>query len=197
MVSYSIRPQESAEACGELPADFRKRGLEDVEVAVADGLHGIDEAISSSYPRVKRQRCLVHPLRNACSKARTSDRREVADAFAGIARQEDAESGKKALGAFVERWKEKYPKLGIWSEKTEHMLTFYEFPGELRGPVYTNNRVESFNKQIKRALKKQIQFASESASEKRIVSMFLHYNEGVGKRKARCWRSIVEYYESK
>ena len=194
---YSITPQESAEAYGELLAGFRKRGLEDIEVAVTDGLQGIDEAISSSYPKAKRQRRFAHLLRNACSKARTPDRREAADAFMGIARQEDAESGKKALGAFVERWKEKYPKLGIWSEKAEHMLTFYEFPRELRGLVYANSRVESFNKQIKRALKKQIQFVTEEALEKRLVSMFLHYNEGVGKRKARCWRSIVEYYESK
>ena len=29
------------------------------------------------------------------------------------------------------------------------MLTFYEFPGELRGLVYANNRIESFNKRIK------------------------------------------------
>lgn len=180
-IGYSITPQESSEAYRELLADFKSRGLEEVEVAVTDGLQGIDEAISSSYPRAKRQRCLVHLLRNVCSRARTSDRREVADAFTGIARQEDAESRKKALGAFVERWKEKYPKPGIWSEKTEHMLTFYEFPGELRGLVYTNSRVESFSKQIKRTVKKQTQFVSEEALEKRLVSMFLHYNEGWGK----------------
>ena len=36
-------------------ADFKSRGLEEVEVAVTDGLQGIDEAISSSYP-AKRQR---------------------------------------------------------------------------------------------------------------------------------------------
>ena len=77
------------------------------------------------------------------------------------------------------------------------MLTFYEFPRELRALVYTNNRIESFNKQMKRMIKKQIQFVSEEALEKRIVSMALHYNEDIGKRKVKCWRSIVEYYESK
>ena len=66
-----------------------------------------------------------------------------------------------------------------------------------RGLVYTNNRIESFNKQIKRVLKKQIQFITEEALEKRLVSMFLHYNEGIGKKKVRCWREIVAYYESK
>ena len=35
------------------------------------------------------------------------------------------------------------------------------------------------------------------ALEKRVVSLFLHYNEGVGRRKVRCWREIVAYYEAK
>lgn len=196
-MGYSITPQESSEAYRELLADFKKRGLEEIEVAVTDGLSGIDEAISSSYPRAKRQRCFVHLLRNVCSKVRVTDRQEVADGFMSIAKQDSAESGREALGDFVAKWKGKYPKLELWSEKAEHMLTFYEFPRELRALVYTNNRIESFNKQIKRMIKKQIQFVSEEALEKRIVSMALHYNEDIGKRKVKCWRSIVEYYESK
>ena len=145
---------------------------------MTDGLQGIDEAISSSYPKAKRQRCFVRLLRSACSKVRVADRREVAGGFMSIARQEDAESGKKALDDFVAEWKGKCPKLGIWSEGTEHMLTFYEFPRELRGLVCTNSRIESFDKQIKGALKKQIRFVTEGALEKRLVSMFLHYNGG-------------------
>ena len=46
-------------------------------------------------------------------------------------------------------------------------------------------------------IKKQIQFTAEAALEKRIVSIALHYNEDIGKVKVKCWRSIVEYYESK
>ena len=196
-IGFPIAPSESAGAYGDLLAGFRSRGLEEAEVAVADGLQGIDGAISSSYPKARRRRCFVRLLRNVCSRARTSDGREVADAFMGIAKQEDAESGKKALGDFVAKRKGKYPKLGLWSEKAEHMLTFYEFPRELRALVYTNNRVESFDKQIKRMVKKQIRFVSEAALEKRIVSMALHCNEDIGKRKAKCRRSIVEYYEPK
>ncbi len=197
VVGYSITPQESAEAYGELLADFRSRGLSEIEVAAADGLPGIDDALSSAYPKAKRQRCFVHLLRNVCSKVRPSRRSGAADGFMSMAKQDCAESGKKALGDFVAKWKGEYPKLGLWSEKAENTLTFYEFPEGLRGLIYTNNRIESFNKQIKRTLKKQIQFVTEEALEKRLVSMFLHYNEGIGKRKARCWREIVAYYESK
>lgn len=114
-----------------------------------------------------------------------------------IAKQDCAESGKKALGDFAAKWRAKYPKLAVWSEKAENVLTFYEFQAGLRQLIYTNNPIESFNKQIKRTLKKQIQFVTEEALEKRLVSIFLHYNEGIGKRKVRCWREIVAYYESK
>lgn len=196
-LGYSITPQESAEAYGELLAGFRSRGLCEIEVAVTDGLPGIDEALSSAYPKARRQRCFVHLLRNVCSKVRPSHLSEVADGFMSIAKQDCAESGKKALGDFAAKRKGEYPKLGLWSEKAENMLTFYEFPDGLRGLIYTNNRIESFNKQIKRTLKKQIQFVTEEAPEKRLVSIFLHYNEGIGKRKVRCWRETVAYYESK
>ena len=83
-----------------------------ITVAVTDGLQGIDEAICSSYPKAKRQRRFVHLLRSACSKVRAADRREVADGFMSIARQEDAESGKKALDDFAAKWKGNAPSSG-------------------------------------------------------------------------------------
>ena len=197
VIGYSITPEESSEAYRELLAGFKSRGLEEVEVAVTDGLSGIDEAVSESYPKAKRQRCFVHLLRNILSKVRAKDRPEAADDFAAIARQRDMESGKAAMASFVAKWRLRYPRLAIWAERAENVLTFYEFPEGLRKLVYTNNRIESFNKQIKRMVKKQIQFVTEEALEKRIVSMFLHYSDDPGRRKVRCWREIVAYYESK
>ena len=197
IIGYSITPQESAEAYRELLEGFKSRGLEEVAVAVSDGLSGIDDAISESYPKARRQRCFVHLLRNICSKVRSKDKSSVAEDFMSVAKQSTREDGERSLREFVEKWKEKYPKLAIWAEKTEHILTFYDFAEPLRKTIYTNNRIESFNKDIKRMLKKQIQFVSEEALEKRLVSMALHYNEKVGKRRVRCWREIVEYFDQK
>lgn len=155
------------------------------------------EAVSESCLKVKRRRCFVHLLRNICSKVRAGDRAEVAEDFMAIAKQRDKASGESAMAAFVAKWKSKYPKPKAWPGKAEDVLTFYDFPEGLRRLVCTNNRIESFNKQIKRLVKKQIQFVTEEALEKRIVSMFLHCNDDPGKRKARCWREIVAYYEAK
>ena len=197
IIGYSITPQESAEAYRELLEGFKSRGLEEVAVAVSDGLSGIDDAIAGSYPKARRQRCFVHLLRNICSKVRSKDKSSVAEDFMSVAKQSTREDGERSLREFVEKWKEKYPKLAIWAEKTENILTFYDFAEPLRKTIYTNNRIESFNKDIKRMLKKQIQFVSEEALEKRLVSMALHYNEKVGKRRVRCWREIVEYFDQK
>ena len=45
--------------------------------------------------------------------------------------------------------------------------------------------------------RKQIQFVTEEALEKRVVSIFLPYNKALGRRRVRCWREIVEYYEAR
>ena len=63
-----------------------------------------------------------------------------------------------------------------WFLRTENVLTFMGFPEEVRHHIYTNNPIESLNKQIKRELKKQIRFVTEEALEKRLVTMFLHFN---------------------
>ena len=111
-----------------------------------------------------------------------TDRQDVADTFIGMARKDEVEAGKEALNKFVDRWKGNYLKLGMWSEKTERMPTFYELLMELRALVYTNHRIESFKTQTIRTLEKQIQFAREEVLEKRIVPMAIHYNGGVGRR---------------
>ena len=72
-----------------------------------------------------------------------------------------------------------------------------EFPPGFRRLVYTNNWAGSFSKRRRRMLKKQIQFVTEEALEKRVVSMFLHHDEAIGRRRVRCWREIVDYYEAR
>lgn len=82
-----------------------------------------------------------------------------------------------------------------WADSLRDFLAFYEFPEALRRKIYTNNAVEGFNKQIKRMCKKSIQFVTEDALEKKLVTMFLHFNDGMGRRKVRGWAEIVEFME--
>jgi putative transposase len=49
--------------------ELKNRGLQDVLIAVVDGLRGFPEAIEAVYPQVQIQTCIVHLIRNSLSLA--------------------------------------------------------------------------------------------------------------------------------
>ena len=195
VVGYSITPEESAEAYRELLANFKSRGLAEVAAVVSDGLAGIDGAVDASFPKAKRQRCFLHLMRNLCSKVRPSERKEAASDFMSLAKRASKEEAEGAFAEFKGKWGAKYKSVAKWADSLRDFLAFCEFPEALRRKIYTNNAVEGFNKQIKRMCKKSIQFVTEDALEKKLVTMFLHFNDGMGRRKVRGWAEIVEFME--
>ncbi|PTC20387.1 hypothetical protein C0J26_10565 [Pseudomonas baetica] len=45
--------------------DLKTRGVEDVLIAVTDGLKGMPEALSAVFPATTLQTCIVHLIRNS------------------------------------------------------------------------------------------------------------------------------------
>jgi putative transposase len=60
------------------------RGVQDVLIAVVDGLNGFPDAINAVFPQTQVQTCIVHLLRHALSFAPWKDRRELAAAEADL-----------------------------------------------------------------------------------------------------------------
>ena len=44
--------------------ELKGRGVEDVLIAIVDGLKGFSEAITAVFPQAQVQTCLVHLIRN-------------------------------------------------------------------------------------------------------------------------------------
>ena len=63
------------------------------------------------------------------------------------------------------------------------LFNFYHFPYMLRKSIYTNNRIESFNKEIKRNAKAHVMFSTEEAEEKFLVTLFNRHKLGVSKNR--------------
>ena len=57
--------------------DLRARGLEDILIAVVDGLKGFPEAIGAVYPDAMTQTCIVHLIRNSLQFGSWKDRKTV------------------------------------------------------------------------------------------------------------------------
>jgi len=92
--------------------ELRNRGVEDLLLAVVDGLKGFPDAIRAVFPEAVVQTCIVHLLRHSLDFVSYKDRKAVAAALKDIYRAVDAAAGEAALGAFEEGpWGRRYPAI--------------------------------------------------------------------------------------
>src|SRR6476660_5238909 len=90
--------------------ELKNRGVEDILLAVVDGLKGFPDAITAVFPDATVQTCIVHLLRQSLAFVAYKDRKAVAAALKDIYRAVDATAGEAALAAFEEGpWGRKYP----------------------------------------------------------------------------------------
>src|SRR3712207_9366668 len=82
--------------------ELKDRGVQDILIAVVDGLRGFPEAISAVFPKTQVQACIVHLIRRSLDFVSYKDRRAVAAALKEISAPATAEAGQAALAAFDE-----------------------------------------------------------------------------------------------
>ncbi len=58
--------------------NLRNHGLEDILIAVVDGLKGFSEAINAAYPETTVQTCIVHLVRQSLNFCGWKNRKAVA-----------------------------------------------------------------------------------------------------------------------
>ena len=76
--------------------ELKNRGVDDLLVAVVDGLKGFPDAITAVFPEATVQTCIVHLLRNSLDFVSYKDRKAVAAALKDIYRAMDAAAAEAA-----------------------------------------------------------------------------------------------------
>jgi len=148
--------------------ELRNRGIEDVLIAVVDGLKGFPDAITAVFPKTQVQTCIVHLIRNALDFVSYKDRKAVAAALKAIYRAKDAEAGRAALEAFAGGfWGTKYSAIALsWRRHWGEVIPFYAFPDEVRRLIYTTNAIESLNAKLRRAVRSRGHFPTDESALK-------------------------------
>jgi putative transposase len=148
--------------------ELRNRGVEDILLAVVDGLKGFPEAIAAVFPEAMVQTCIVHLLRQSLAFVAHKDRKAVAAALKDIYRAVDAAAGEAVLAAFEEGpWGRKYPAIGrSWRRAWGEVVPFYAFPTEVRRLLYTTNAIEALNSKLRRAVRARGHFPTDEAALK-------------------------------
>ena len=177
-----LEQNEGAKFWLRVMTELKNRGVEDVLMAVVDGLKGFPEAIVAVFPEATVQTCIVHLLRQSLAFVAYKDRKAVAAALRDIYRAVDATAGEAALAAFEEGpWGRKYPAIGqSWRRAWGEVVPFYAFPGDVRRLVYTTNAIEALNSKLRRAVRTRGHFPTDEAALK---LLFLVLN-----RAEKAWR---------
>jgi putative transposase len=95
-----IAQSEGAKFWLGLMNELKNRGLNDLLIAVFDGLKGFPEAISAVYPDCEIQTCIVHLIRTSLSFCSWKERKPVTTELKGIYSAETAELAAKRLEDF-------------------------------------------------------------------------------------------------
>ena len=165
-----IEQTEGAKFWLKVMTELRNRGVEDVLIAVVDGLKGFPEAITGVFPQTTVQTCIVHLTRFSLAYCAWQDRPQVATALKNIYRAASAEEAEQRLAEFaVSTLGQKYPMIATsWRRHWSEVIPFFDYPPEIRKVIYTTNAIESLNMQLRKVLKNRGHFPSEEAASKLI-----------------------------
>lgn len=165
-----IEQTEGAKFWMRVMSELKNRGVNDILIAVVDGLKGFPEAISAVFPETQIQTCIVHLLRNSMDYAGWKDRKPVATALKAVYRAVDATAAATALTEFEEGpWGRKYPAITVaWRRNWTEVIPFFAYPPEVRRMIYTTNAIESLNSTIRRSVRMRGHFPSDEAAMKLI-----------------------------
>ncbi|MEO5669862.1 MAG: IS256 family transposase [Ramlibacter sp.] len=150
--------------------DLKTRGINDILIAVTDGLKGMPEALATVFPATTLQTCIVHLIRNSLDYASWKDRKLLAAAIRPIYTAANAEAALAELDAFEQgSWGKKFPTVvAAWRRAWSHVIPFFAFPPEIRRVIYTTNAIESVNARLRKIIKTRGHFPSDDAATKLI-----------------------------
>ncbi|MBW6440968.1 transposase [Patescibacteria group bacterium] len=79
LLVLSINPTELAQDWGCLLRGLKQRGIQKINLFVADGLQGLEDEIMRIFPETYFQNCVIHRIRNIFNKTSPKDKKEVTD----------------------------------------------------------------------------------------------------------------------
>src|SRR5450830_15739 len=175
--------------------DLKTRGVNDILIAVTDGLKGMPEALDTVFPATTLQTCIVHLIRNSLAYANWKERKPLASALKPIYTAVSAEAAEDELNAFAEGpWGQKFPTVvAAWRTAWDRVIPFFAFPPAVRKVIYTTNAIESVNAQLRKIIKTRGHFPSDEAATK-LIWLALRNITASWSRSAHDWKTAMNQF---
>ncbi len=162
-----IAETEGAKFWLNVMTELKNRGLTEILIACMDGLKGFPDAVNTVYPKAKIQLCIVHMVRNSLKFVPWKDYKAVTADLKAIYKSMTEAEALSALDAFAEKWDDKYPQISrSWRQNWPNIITFFDYPDDIRKVIYTTNAIESLNSVIRKAVNRRKLFPNDDAAFK-------------------------------
>jgi len=148
--------------------ELKSRGVDDILVALVDGLVGFPEAITTIFPQAQVHHCVVHLVRQSLAYASWKERTLIAPALRAIYHAPTEAAAEAALEAFAGGpWGTRYPAItALWRRHWPYLRPVFAYPPEIRRLLYTTTAIESLHMQLRKILKARGHFPTDEAATK-------------------------------
>jgi transposase-like protein len=180
LLDFMIADSESEAAWYRFCNDLYRRGLEGqcVRLITTDGCPGLHAALDTIWPRIPRQRCWVHKLRNLLTKFL---RKGHVDACMREAKriylaETKTEAGER-FRQWATSWQEREPKVvACLQDDLTEMVAFFDCPKEYWRKIRTTNVIERVFREVRRRVRPMNCFKNDASCERILYAIFFYLN---------------------
>lgn len=163
-----VEQTEGARFWHRVMTELKARGVEDVLVALIDGLTGFPDAIHAVFPQAQVHTCVVHLVRQSLAYVSYQDRKRIAAALRAVYRAPTVAAAEAALEVFAASADgQRYPAIApIWRRAWAYVTPAFAYPPAVRRILTTTNAIESLHMQLRKIIKTRGHFPSDEAAVK-------------------------------
>lgn len=186
VIDFDIFANEAADNYRDMLINLRRRGVQNVDLFVTDGLSGIVNACLDVFPSAKHQTCWVHIVRNILKLVKKKEEKgRITAELREIYTADSKEEAFDLLEQFIIRNKKQYKKIiTIFTNvDPDSLFSFMEFPKQIHKAIYSTNIIENFNGKLKAHLGKKKQFPNHASAERFITVQILKRNRTSSKKR--------------
>jgi len=169
---------ESAKFWMSVLSDIKLRGVQDIFICCTDNLTGFTEAIKSIYPDTEHQKCIVHQIRNSTKFVSYKELKPFTSDLKLVYTARDETQAKEQFEIFKQRWDKDYHyAVKSWENNWAELMTFMNYPGEIRKLIYTTNPIEGLNRQLRKVTSKRTVYPNDDAVLKNLYLVVTKLND--------------------
>ncbi len=121
--------------------EIKNRGVQDVCIVVCDGLKGLPDSVTTTWPLATVQACVIHLLRNTFRYASRKDWDALSKDLRPVYTAPTEASALARFDELAEKWGDRYPAvIKLWRAAWTEFVPFLDYDVEIRRIIWHHER---------------------------------------------------------